>query len=235
MKQQAQSREYYYRHRLKSYMICQNETIFIHIPKTGGTSVTNAYNQQHGITQFRFSSQTWQQGFGTHYLRGWRNSPPHWMYVGNMHATYDQYALQYPDWKYVAQVRHPYNSLRSAWSHLVDISLIDTPFKQWVPRAIASMQEGRWNKCIDDKDALYELHIMKPSFDPSIIMKPQWIWVRPGVEIHKLEERTIWKRLNLKEVKMNISNKRDHEWTDKNKELVYEYYKKDFEQFYYGA
>ena len=33
---------------------------------------------------------------------------------------------------------------------------------------------------------------------------------------------------------MNIS-KRDHEWTDKNKELVYEYYKKDFEQFYYGA
>ena len=34
---------------------------------------------------------------------------------------------------------------------------------------------------------------------------------------------------------MNISNQRDHEWTDKNKELVYEYYKKDFKEFYYGA
>ena len=85
-------------------MICQNKTIFIHIPKTGGTSVSSAYSQKYTITQFRFSTQTWSQGFATHYLRGWRNSPPHWMYVANMHATYDQYALQYPDWNYVAQV-----------------------------------------------------------------------------------------------------------------------------------
>jgi hypothetical protein len=76
---------------------------------------------------------------------------------------------------------------------------------------------------------------MKPSFDPSIIMKPQWQWVRPGVEIHKLEDSTIWFALNLKEVRMNISNAREHKWTDKNKELVYEYYKKDFKDFYYGA
>ena len=216
-------------------MICQNKTIFIHIPKTGGTSVSSAYSQKYTITQFRFSTQTWSQGFATHYLRGWRNSPPHWMYVANMHATYDQYALQYPDHTYVARVRHPYNRLRSAWSHLVDISLIDTHFEQWVPRAISSMQEGRWTKCIDDKDALYELHIMKPSFDPSIIMKPQWTWVRPGVEIHKLEEKTIWKRLDIEEIEKNISRVHEHKWTDTNRELVYNYYKRDFEEFYYGA
>ena len=216
-------------------MICQNNTVFIHIPKTGGTSVAVAYNKKYPVGKVRFATQTWSQGFASHYLRGWRNTAPHWMYVANMHATYDQYALQYPDHTYVAQVRHPYNRLRSAWSHLVDISLIDTPFEQWVPRAISSMQEGRWTKCIDDKDALYELHIMKPSFDPSIIMKPQWTWVRPGVEIHKLEEKTIWKRLDIEEIERNISRVHEHKWTDTNRELVYNYYKKDFEDFYYGA
>ena len=219
-------------------MICRNETIFIHIPKCGGTAITAQYLHKYGVPtdpQMRVGTQTWSQGYATHYIRGWRNHPPYKMYVANMHATYDQYALQYPDWKYLSVVRHPYNRFRSAWNHLSDIELVNTPFKNWVPRAIASMQEGKWNKCIDDKDALYELHIMKPSFDPSIIMKPQWQWIRPGVEVHKLEDRTIWKELKIKEARKNVSQSKPYEWTDKNRELIYEYYKKDFEDFYYGA
>ena len=76
---------------------------------------------------------------------------------------------------------------------------------------------------------------MKPGFDPSMLTKPQWIWLRPGVEIHRLEDKTIWKALDIQEDKKNVSQSRPYEWTDKNKELIYEYYKKDFEDFNYGA
>tara|TARA_B100001769_G_scaffold271785_1_gene265159 strand:- start:3684 stop:4343 length:660 start_codon:yes stop_codon:yes gene_type:complete len=219
-------------------MICRDKTIFIHIPKCGGTSITFQYLDKYGIPvepQMRFETQTWSQGFATHYIRGWRNKPPYKMYISNMHATYDQYILTHPNSKYITQVRHPYTRFRSAWNHLADIGWVTKSFKDWVPCAIDSMKEGRWTKCIDDKDLLYELHLMKPGFDPSMLTKPQWIWLRPGVEIHRLEDKTIWKALDIQEDKKNVSQSRPYEWTDKNKELIYEYYKKDFEDFNYGA
>ena len=219
------------------------KTVFIHIPKCGGTSIVNRYSREHGITEYKFASQTWSQGFATACIRGYRGASKDYMYVTNLHATYDQYALQYGnDWKFVAQVRHPYTRFRSAWSHLSDLVLVKTPFKDWVPRAIESMREGKWHNCIDDMDALYELHIMKPSFDPSIVMKPQWTFVRlPEVEIHKLENMTLHKEIGLEgweDDKWNVSKNKfqpTHEWTDANRELIYDYYKRDFEDFYYGA
>ena len=73
----------------------KHKTVFIHIPKCGGTSIVNQYARQHGVSEYKFASQTWSQGFATACIRGYRSANKHYMYVTNLHATYDQYALQY--------------------------------------------------------------------------------------------------------------------------------------------
>ena len=50
----------------------KHKTVFIHIPKCGGTSIVNQYARQHGVSEYKFASQTWSQGFATACVRGYR-------------------------------------------------------------------------------------------------------------------------------------------------------------------
>ena len=56
-----------------------------------------------------------------------------------------------------------------------------------------------------------------------------------GYDIHKLEEKTIWKRLGIKEVRYNVSNEKYKiTWNQEILDLIYEFYEKDFRQFGYS-
>ena len=64
---------------------------------------------------------------------------------------------------------------------------------------------------------------------------PQWMYYRePEVEVHKLEEQTIWKALGIPAQHVHKSKTvlLDYD-REKVKDLIYDYYKKDFE--YYGG
>ena len=77
-------------------MIChKHKTVFIHIPKCGGTSIVNQYARQHGVSEYKFASQTWSQGFATACIRGYRSASKHWMYVTNcmLHMTSMLYSM----------------------------------------------------------------------------------------------------------------------------------------------
>ena len=48
-------------------------------------------------------------------------------------------------------------------------------------------------------------------------------------KIHKLEEKTIWKRLEKEETKMNVSNQEYKiTWNQEILDLIYKFYEKDF-------
>ena len=67
-----------------------------------------------------------------------------------------------------------------------------------------------------------------------IMGKPMWYWIDREVEVHKLEEETIWKRLGIKERKRNVGrNRKEVTWSDEAQSMFTRYYERDFKQFGY--
>ena len=194
-------------------MIWHNRKIvFIHIPKCGGTSVRKAIQKK---IPGKHQNRTW--------VRGWKTQ------VGNLwnqHATYDRYSLTVPkEYKYIAQVRNPFDRFESMGKHMTRQKFTDTPFNEWGINAIDGLKEGHWKACFDKK---LPGHIS----DPSVLFKPQWQWVRDDVIIFKMEDKVIWKFLDLPEENLNVSNTKG-EWSSELYKKVADFYEKDFEEFRY--
>ena len=52
--------------------------------------------------------------------------------------------------------------------------------------------------------------------------------------VHKLEEKTIWKRLGIKEKHKNIGkNRQEIVWSDETRSVFTRYFERDFKQFGY--
>ena len=222
-------------------MVFEDKRIcFIHIPKCGGTSVSTAYlkilaKKEKPISRLTYAQKSWSAGLEakTSRIIGRDNSR---QTLYNMHASYDKYYPVYRDYKFITQVRNPITRFASIWKHLSSIDLVDTSFVKWVPRAIGALREGHWAKSLDNHEQYIQmLSCVNPMFDASLLLKHQFLYVAGGeVEVHKLEEGTIWEAAGL--IKRHENNSAPiwkGEWTKENKILVRDYYERDFEKFGY--
>ena len=205
---------------------------FIHIPKCGGTSVSTQYLTSRNIRNF--FGKTWRTGLEVQFDRAIGRKGDRQV-LHNMHADADQYYPVFREYDMITQVRNPHHRFASAYKHLSSIELVDTPFVKWVPRAIESLYTGNWSASLDaGHQYIQHLHIVNPGFDASILFKHQYTFLRPEVEVHKLEAGTIWERLNLKPLLHNNSlPKYEAKWTRHNEMLIGDYYERDFIEFGY--
>jgi len=208
------------------------QVCFIHIPKCGGTSVSTEYLKSRNIKNF--FGKTWRTGLEVQFDRAIGRKGARQV-LHNMHADADQYYPVFREYDIITQVRNPHHRFASVYKHLSSIELIDTPFVKWVPRAIESLYTGNWSASLDaGHQYIQHLHIVNPGFDASILFKHQYSYIRPEVEVYKLEEGTIWKRLGINPGKHNVSEKEyKTPWTAHNSMLVRDYYERDFEEFKY--
>tara|TARA_S200002703_G_scaffold80543_1_gene69456 strand:- start:10194 stop:10766 length:573 start_codon:yes stop_codon:yes gene_type:complete len=170
-----------------------NDFVFIHIPKTGGRSITQ-------------------------------------------NCFHNQFCM-YADWykyrgynKFITQVRNPYDRWESMYWHLKRHKEFDYDFNNWTLKTIIVQSQGivNMNK-VFNKANKYQLKSLC-----QIMGKPMWFWIDREVEVHKLEEGTIWKRLGIEERKLNVGNNRKEViWSDEAKSVFTKYFERDFKQFGY--
>lgn len=169
-----------------------NDFVFIHIPKTGGRSITqNCFHNQF------YTYADWYK------YRGYN--------------------------KFITQVRNPYDRWESMYWHLKRHKEFQYDFDSWTLKTILIQAQGasQINKWFaEDKYELKRLY--------QIMGKPQWFWIDREVEVHKLEEKTIWKRLGIKEKHKNIGkNRQEIVWSDETRSVFTRYFERDFKQFGY--
>ena len=117
-------------------MHLDNNLIFIWIPNNGGTSIAKAWFEKGQIIW------NWKEGMKTETKIG------HLTTI-NQHATYDKYAVLYPNHKYIAQVRNPYERWKATYRHLRKMGLIRTwTFGHYTARAEQYLPSGRYIKLI---------------------------------------------------------------------------------------
>tara|TARA_Y100000361_G_C11036604_1_gene277649 strand:- start:79 stop:378 length:300 start_codon:yes stop_codon:yes gene_type:complete len=92
------------------------------------------------------------------------------------------------------------------------------------------LPQGRYIKLIEEWEPLWDSSHSNNRRIEHLFM-PQWTYVRPEVEIHKMEEKTIWKRLNVDERHYNQGAEID--CSGEYKRFVADYYARDFETFDY--
>lgn len=199
--------------------------IFIHIPKCAGSSV----NQHHLMKYYNKILYLKER---KHPLVIYYRTPAN-TFESLMHFTYDEAWTQFPDFRYVTQVRHPLDRWESIYKHYRDRGLIETwSIETWTENAMKSLKNACLFGAFENKIS-YEHR--SAFWDQAKMFLPAWMYYRePEVEVHKLEENTIWKALNMPPCHVHKSKTvllgYDKE---KVKDLIYDYYKKDFE--YYGG
>ena len=198
-------------------MHLHSNLIFIWIPKCGGTSICQPYFQKDIIWN-------WKEGLKTETVLNGRKTV-------NQHVPYDRYAVLYPNHEYITQVRNPYTRWCSIYRHLKAWGLLPTwTLEEWTARAMMYLPQGRYIKLIEEWEPLWDSSHSNNRRIEHLFM-PQWTYVRPEVEIHKMEEKTIWKRLNVDERHYNQGAEID--CSGEYKRFVADYYARDFETFDY--
>ena len=193
-------------------------TIFIWIPNCGGTSIAKHWFRK------RLVIWNWKEGMKT---ETWVRD----LETINQHATYDRYAVLYPNHNYITQVRNPYGRWQATYRHLHKMGLITTwSFEEYTERARRYLPEGRYIKLIEEWETVWDTsHSNERRLDH--LFMPQWTFVRPEVEVHKLEEKTIWERLGVEEIHLNKGAEID--CSGEYKDFVADFYARDFETFNY--
>ena len=189
--------------------------IFIHIPKCGGTSIIHALKKTNRIDGV----------------------------IGSAHSKVSDYLNS--NKTYVTTVRNPYNRFFSYYHFLIEWSKkrVDgkLPLKgrtiEQYKRRIKIMKEIKfegWVYSLLNKNKINNL--IKEYYIPKHAFTLQYDWIKDAnkLSIHKLEEQTIWKFLNLTKLHSKKSTyKTTKGYTKEQAEIVYKYYQKDFDYFKY--
>jgi len=189
--------------------------IFIHIPKCGGTSIIHALKKTNRIDGV----------------------------IGIAHSKVSDYLNS--NKTYVTTVRNPYNRFFSYYHFLIEWSKkrVDgkLPLKgrtiEQYKRIIKIMKEIKfegWVYSLLNKNKINNL--IKEYYIPQHAFTLQYDWIKDAnkLSIHKLEEQTIWKFLNLTKLHSKKSTyKTTKGYTKEQAEIVYKYYQKDFDYFKY--
>ena len=189
--------------------------IFIHIPKCGGTSIIHTLKKTNRIDGV----------------------------IGSAHSKVSDYLNS--NKTYVTTVRNPYNRFFSYYHFLIEWSKkrVDgkLPLKgrtiEQYKRIIKIMKEIKfegWVYSLLNKNKINNL--IKEYYIPQHTFTLQYDWIKDAnkLSIHKLEEQTIWKFLNLTKLHSKKSTyKTTKGYTKEQAEIVYKYYQKDFDYFKY--
>ena len=198
---------------------------FIHIPKTGGTSLEVVFDLQHenNLYQPRFS----------HKIKGVSFAPQHFT-----HNMIDYFKPECKDYFSFTVVRNPFTKIISEYFYINNIlSEVSEVIMGTVGKYIKEFDEGDFNKWLDT--SLVEFNIDHKLPQSTFIDKP----VDMVLKLENIEED--FNRLNLKlgtnyrlihENKSSISKKDIVNNLSKNtKEKIYNIFKKDFINFEYES
>jgi len=195
---------------------------FIHIPRTGGTSVEHSMMKKYPQAVQLFGNEWYDTPVVKIRTIHTKNMPNSILEYHQKHATYEKTKIYYPDYKYYATVRHPERRLESLyallhWSETNGIPWVTDDFNTWVGKFCNGF-------VMHDQDVL-DTRMMCLS-QSEFIGESEW---------HRMEDGTIFDALDI-EPKHHY--KLDDErymlyWTDESKELVRETYAEDYERFNY--
>ena len=197
---------------------------FIHIPKCGGASINlqlaNFFNKRVVLADRNHP-------FIIQYV-----TPANTLHV-YPHFTYDEAWTQFPNIRYVTQVRNPLDRWESLYKHYYQRNSIKTwDIETWTENAMKSLKNACLYGIFENK---IQYEHRSAFWDQSKMFLPAWMYYRqPEVEVHKLEEQTIWKALDIPPCHVHKSRTVLIDYDrEKVKDIIYDYYKKDFE--YYGG
>jgi|TARA_B110000263_G_C15134548_1_gene430462 hypothetical protein len=191
---------------------------FVHIPRTGGTSIERALREKYRSATGMVNPQPMEQAiqktttvtYGTKELQ-------------KKHATYHEMIEFYPDYKYYTVVRHPQARLESIYHFFVWTKLVHTPFEEWIYRILYGLMYGEHETIVDNKPYLVDMN--HPYLQVDFIGK---------AEIHKLEEQTIWEALNIKpRHDFSVPRNQPIKWDKHSIKLMKKIYQKDYEMLNY--
>lgn len=198
---------------------------FIHIPKCGGMSVNQHYLKKYYNKLIYLKERTHPYVIF--------NRTPRKQFESLTHFTYDEAWTQFPNFRYVTQVRYPLDRWVSLYKHFCDRNFILTwDIETWTENAMNSLKDACIYGVFENKKQFEHGSAFR---DQSKMFLPAWMYYRePEVEVYKLEDQTIWKALNIPPCHVNQGKKLVLNYDrERIKELIYDYYKKDFE--YYGG
>ncbi len=122
----------------------------------------------------------------------------------------------YPNINFITQVRNPFDRWESIFLYHKNRHGVKFKFNEWTQRQITPRLQGNLQSP------------MKP-----YMWITQYHFIPPNCEVHKLEDKTIWKVLGKTEVHRNKSKRLPIEWTEESRQLVRDYFKCDFKEFGY--
>ena len=191
---------------------------FVHIPRTGGTSVEAALQSKYKNDTRQINNMLQDKAVKVvHFFDGKKE-------LQKKHATYHELIEFGPDYKYYVLVRHPLRRIESLYRLLVHLKLVNTEFDKWIYRLIYGYMYGVPNAGLDKKPYALELRY-GPLRQVEFIGK---------AEVHKLEEQTIWEALSISPIKVwSLPNVLPIVWNKRSIKLVEKYYEIDYEKLNY--
>lgn len=153
--------------------------------------------------------------------------------VGNKnHSNYNRYGAWYRYQgydKFITTVRNPYTRWESMWAHLCNHGFINRNFNDFTEKVLHLHIAGGTSirKLMNDRKPTAADNLAK------FITKQQWEWIQPEVEVHKIEDNTIWKVLNIPEKRENVGKYTKPIWDKDNRELFEKWFSEDFKRFNY--
>lgn len=216
-------------------VIHDTKECYIHIPKCGGIAITNGWIKRYRKNEngrYIFSHRNWQGTLQADYVRQGLKKELKGFTYNNIHATYDQLAVTCPDYKYYTVIRNPLTRWESLYKHAVDNGfVVDWNIIEWTEKAISSLEKGGYWGTAQDLTYFEKSHVRLGSYH--VMYLPAWVYYRePEVEVHRLEDQTIWEAIGLPKVygHRSITQLAPYN-TERVKEMIYNYYRKDFERW----
>jgi hypothetical protein len=189
-------------------MFCARDWVFTHIPKTGGTNLYNCAAYHHEVFKDNVDEdlviENILQKHNTVYY--WKARGRDW----------------YLDRQFFTMVRNPYTRIASMWSHM-----------QW-------RREFSFEEFIKDKKSISDYfpnHNQDLDWD---IFLPQVKYIDDTVDVYKIETDLAkleqYLQFPFKNHRSYVGKYTDYRflYTDQLQDLVYQYFKEDFERFQYS-